>query len=156
LHPLTSTRREATWVLFGFGALINALLAYANLSPQTNLGIALVTLIILGWGAFRCHYPESPDTGFSEDAFWPPLHFSYVGIALAVGILLRVLWLVSFHGWPLEDESMGAYLSMDLTKIWHLNVFPFFAQIPAFFTGFSAAFFNVQHPPYMFCGYFQH
>jgi hypothetical protein len=132
------------WIVFIISLLTNSVLSFYRFSPMTAIFIGVALLAVpFAWlgvsGKFR-----SDDRVLRMDMGDVP---GSLVVLLALGAILARLWqLTSLSGWPLADEGINAFFSMELLKSWNWKPLIGVSQHPAAFNWGEALVFKCLGP----------
>ncbi len=135
------------WLYFFIFFMANLLLCYFNLSLQIKLWIGIFGLLLplfLACAACPTAQTKEEPILFTEFLSAPRIQFTIVIGILA--IFIRFYRLTTLSGWPLMDEGVSGFESMNLSENHSWRFFYSAAQIPPLYVWLMGVFFKLMPP----------
>ncbi len=125
---------KVPWLCFFILVTSNGLLSYLPQPPETRIWIGLlgffIPFSIASFFLGRTPFKEN-SFRFSETISTIPILFW--GLLLPLSVFLRFYRLTTFTGWPMVDESLFSYFSLEFAKTGVIQPFYFVSQVPPFY-----------------------
>ena len=142
------------WFNFSAFLVSNLLLAYSTLSLGIKLWIGLFGIFLPFFLAFLGKTPilaGNPLLSLREPfQKRPPLFWFLLWIPIAgLALFVRFYHWEQLRGWPMPDEALYAFFSMDLAHRWHWQFFFSYCQLPPL-TNWAQALLYKIIPPSLF------
>ena len=139
--------RWKIWFYFPVFLTANTLLSYFSFSIETRLwilGLGIVLPLVLACGT--APLPKKGGEGFEKDEFLPPPPAAVVGFVGLAALFIRFYKLSSLSGWPLMDEGLTGYFSLEEEGPGSHPFLYSAAQIPPLFFWIQRLFFGWLGP----------
>jgi 4-amino-4-deoxy-L-arabinose transferase-like glycosyltransferase len=129
-------------------AASNGIMAYLDVPFQIKLWVGLLGILTPLIIAFKVavKVPENEIPIFQKELLEGPLKWWMFVLVLGLSVFTRLYHLTTLSGWPLPDEGMESYYSINFLHNWNEPFFHSYAQIPPLFCWLLALFYKCISP----------